>query len=100
MSTNDKYLVIAGVIICLVIAVLSPFIASSNPDGLEKSAESLASNPEPEPALQSPFPDYTIGGLDKIGEIVALALGIILTLVIAYIVAILLRRRNPPKASK
>ncbi|HMK54762.1 MAG TPA: PDGLE domain-containing protein [Methanobacteriaceae archaeon] len=100
MSTNDKYLVVAGVIICLVIAVMSPFIASSNPDGLEKSAESLAPNPEPEATLQSPFPDYTIEGLEKIGEIGALALGIIVTLVLAYIVALLLRRRNPPKASE
>jgi cobalt/nickel transport protein len=99
MSTNDKYLVIGGVIICLVIAVMSPFIASSNPDGLEKSAENLASNPEPESAIQVPFTDYSIEGLGKIGEIAALALGVLVTLVFAYIVALLLRRRNPPKTS-
>jgi cobalt/nickel transport protein len=99
MSTNDKYLVIAGVIICLVIAVMSPLIASPDPDGLEKSAED-AGVPEVEASYESPFPDYTIEGLDKIGEIAALAIGIIITLIIAYIVAIALRRRNPPEASK
>lgn len=100
MSPNDKKLVIAGVIICLVIAALSPFIASSNPDGLEKSAESLAQNPEPEASLSVPFPDYTFEPLGKIGEIGALAIGIIVTLLIALIVATILKRRSPPEASK
>jgi len=48
-------------------------------------------------SYESPFPDYTIEGLDKIGEISALVIGIIITLIIAYIVAIALRRRNPPE---
>lgn len=99
MSTNDKYLIIVGVIICLLIAFMSPFIASPDPDGLEKSAED-AGVPEVEASYQSPFPDYTIEGLDKIGEIAALAIGIIITLIVAYIIAILFKRRNPPEASK
>jgi cobalt/nickel transport protein len=98
MSTKDKYFVIGGLVICLVIACLSPFLASPDPDGLEKSAENLNVG-ESEPVIQSPFPDYTIEGLDKVGEIAALAIGIIVTLIIAYIVALLLRRRNPPEAS-
>jgi cobalt/nickel transport protein len=99
MSTKNKYFVIAGVIVCLVIAVMSPFIASSNPDGLEKSAEQLSTTNESS-IYSAPLPDYTFGPLGKIGEIAALALGIIVTLAIAYVVALLLRRRNPPKASK
>jgi len=98
MSTKDKYFVVGGLIICLVIAVMSPFLASSDPDGLEKSAENLNVG-ESEPVIQSPFPDYTIEGLDKVGEIAALAMGIIITLIIAYLVALLLRRRNPPKTT-
>lgn len=100
MNPNDKKLVIAGVIICILIAAMSPFIASSNPDGLEKSAESLAPNPEPESPLSVPFPDYTFEPLGKIGEIGALILGIIVTLAIAFIVATVLKRRKPPEASK
>jgi cobalt/nickel transport protein len=99
MSTKDKYFVIAGVLICLVIACMSPFLASPDPDGLEKSAENVGVG-ETEPALQAPFPDYTITGLEKIGEIAALVIGIILTLVIAYVIALLLRRKNPPEAAK
>jgi cobalt/nickel transport protein len=99
MSTRDKYFVIGGVIICLVIAIMSPFLASPDPDGLEKSAENVGV-PELGAAYQAPFPDYTIEGLAKIGEIAALAIGIIVTLVIAYLVALLLRRRTPPEVSK
>ena len=98
MSTKDKYFVIGGVIICLAIAFMSPFLASADPDGLEKSAEDVGV-PGSEAVYQSPFPDYTIEGLDKIGEIGALAIGIIVTLIIAFLVALLIRKRNPPKAS-
>lgn len=98
MSTRDKYFIIGGVVICLVIAFMSPFLASPDPDGLEKSAEDVGV-PEVESSYQAPFPDYAIEGLDKIGEIAALAIGIIITLAIAYIVAMLLRRRNPPETA-
>lgn len=99
MNSRDKSFVIGGIIICLVIAIMSPFIASSDPDGLEKSAENVGVG-ETEGFLSVPFPDYTIEGLDKIGEIAALALGIIVTLVLAWFVALLIRRRNPPEVSK
>jgi cobalt/nickel transport protein len=99
MRTKDKYFIIGGLIICLVIAVMSPFLASTDPDGLEKSAEDVGV-PESEVSYQAPFPDYTIEGLEKSGEITALAIGIIITLAIAYLVALLLRRRNPPEISK
>lgn len=39
LSKKDGYLIIVAVIICIIISCLSPFIASGNPDGLEKSAE-------------------------------------------------------------
>lgn len=98
MSTKDKYFIIGGLIICFVIACMSPFIASSDPDGLEKSAEDVGVS-EAEASYQAPMPDYSIEGLSSIGEIAALAIGIIITLIIAYIVAMLLRRRNPPETS-
>ena len=98
MSTKDKYFVIGGLIICLVIAFMSPFLASPDPDGLEKSAEDVGV-PEAEVSYQAPFPDYSIEGLEQIGEIAALVIGILVTLIIAYVVAMLLRRRNPPETS-
>lgn len=95
MSSKDRNLIIIGVIICLFIAVLSPFIASNNPDGLEKSAADLAPDTEPESAIGSPSPDYKLEQFGKFGEIVALVLGILITLIVAYFVAIILKRRKP-----
>ena len=99
MNSRDKSLVIGGILICLVIAIMSPFLASPDPDGLEKSAEDVGVG-ETEAALTAPFPDYTIEGLDKIGEIAALALGIIVTLGLAWLIALLIRRKKPPEVSK
>ncbi len=98
MRPKDRNFVIAGVIICLVIAVMAPFIASPNPDGLEKSAEQISTTEEGG-IFEAPLPDYTIEPLGKLGEIVALVLGILVTLAIAYIIAILIQRRNPPEPS-
>ena len=39
MDKKDVYLIVAAIIICVIICVLSPYIASGDPDGLEKSAE-------------------------------------------------------------
>ncbi len=99
MKTTDRNLIIGAVVLCLVIGALAPFIASPNPDGLEKSAGELMSNPDTEPVIQSLFPDYTIEPFGKVGEIVAMALGIVITLIIAYLVSLLLKRRNPPQKS-
>lgn len=99
MKAKDRNLIIGVVILCLVIGALAPFIASPNPDGLEKSAEQLMGNPETEPVLESPFPDYTIEPLGKLGEIIAMAIGIFITLIIAYLIALVIRKRTPPEVS-
>ena len=39
MDKKDMSLIVVAVVICIVISCLSPYIASGNPDGLEKSAE-------------------------------------------------------------
>ena len=39
MEKRDKILIVVAVIICIAICALSPYIASGDPDGLEKSAE-------------------------------------------------------------
>jgi len=93
MRIYDRNLIIAAVILCLIIGFLAPFITSSNPDGLEKSANQLMKNPKTEHALNAPMSDYNMLGLGKIGEILAMILGIMMTLVIAYIFAMLLKRR-------
>jgi len=98
MRKDDRNLIIAAVILCLVIGILAPFIASPNPDGLEKSAEQISNTVE-SGIYSAPMPDYAIPGLGKIGEIWAMFLGIIVTLVLALIVGrYISRRRKPPEA--
>ena len=94
MKTKDKYLIIAGIILCLVIAVLSPFIASSDPDGLEKSAgDSGVPEDFAISVVESPFPDYTMGDT-QIGEIAALTLGIVVTLIFGFVVAYIVKKQK------
>ena len=60
LSNQNKMLIVVGIVFCIALAVLSPYIASGDPDGLEKSAEdsSVAEDVE-SPVLEAPFPDYT-----------------------------------------
>lgn len=99
MNTKDKYLIIGGVIVCLLIAIVSPFIASSEPDGLEKAAEGVGVG-EMESTYESPLPDYSIEGLGKLGEIGALIIGVITTLIVALIITLIFKRRTPPEETK
>jgi cobalt/nickel transport protein len=101
MRPKDRNLIIVGVIICLVIAVLAPFIASSNPDGLEKSAEQISTSEEGG-IYTAPFSDYLIPVLGEgpLSGIVALIIGVLIALGIGYIAALVIRRRNPPKSSQ
>ncbi len=80
MNKKDKSLVIGGLIVAIIIAILAPFLASSNPDGLEKAAEHLAPNPEPEPQFEAPLPDYTIPALGEspLGGVISIVLGTLL----------------------
>ena len=100
MKKHDRNLIIAGVAICLIIAVMAPFIASSNPDGLEKSSEQLGGSESG--IYTAPFKDYTIGafGDSPFASIVALALGVFVALILGYGVSYILKRRKPPEALK
>lgn len=102
MSPKDKKLVLVGLAICIVIAALAPFIASSNPDGLEKTAEDVSSAEE-SAIYEAPMPDYTIplfGEDNPYGGILALVIGVLITLGLGYIAAIFLKRRTASEQSK
>ena len=95
LSQQDKYLIIVGIIFCLALAVLSPYIASGDPDGLEKSAEDAAVGEDVESAvIESPFPDYTYEPLDKLGEIAVLLLGGLITLAAGLGIGYALKKSN------
>ncbi len=101
MDKKDTYLIAVAFIICVVICCLSPYIASGDPDGLEKSAEDsgLAEDFSVEEIKGIPeavFPDYAFANDpdNQVLQIVALILGAIITLALGYVVATVVRSRN------
>ncbi|OWT33358.1 cobalt ABC transporter permease [Methanobrevibacter sp. 87.7] len=94
MDKKTEYLIIVGIVFCVVIACLSPFIASGDPDGLEKSAEdSNVPDSVEQSYLNIPMPDYTIGD-SSIGEVAALIIGALVTLCLGYGLAYVVRKHN------
>lgn len=98
MKNQDRNIIIAGVAICIVIAVLAPYLASSNPDGLEKSALQLNATDESSD-YQAPFADYNVPllGNGPYSEAIALVIGILVMLGLGYLVAYIFKRRKPPE---
>lgn len=101
MEKKDMVLIGAAILICVIICVLSPYIASGDPDGLEKSAEDsgLAEDFAIEEINGIPdaiFPDYAFADNpdNQVLQIVALVIGTIVTLVLGYAVAEVVRSRN------
>ena len=95
MEKRDKTLIIIAIAICVVICCLSPFIASGDPDGLEKSAEDAAV-PEnvTKEVVASPIPDYTYEPLAAIGEVGVLILGVLLTLLCGLAIGKLVQKKK------
>lgn len=101
MDKRDKTLIIIAIVICVIISCLSPFIASGDPDGLEKSAEDSGlaedfSVEEIKGIPEAPLPDYAFASNpDNQGlQIVALVIGVVVTLVIGFGVAYVVKSRN------
>ena len=90
MSNPNMKLLYVGLAIAILISILAPFLASSDPDGLESAAEKVigedifAELEEAEAAINSPMPDYSIEGKGKLGEIIAICLGTIGILAISF----------------
>ena len=101
MDKKDMGLIGVAVLICVVICVLSPYFASGDPDGLEKSAEDAGvpedfSIEEIKGIPDAIFPDYAFANDpdNQVLQIVALVIGAIVTLALGYAVAEVVRSRN------
>lgn len=95
MDKRDKTLIIIAIIISVIICCLAPFIASGDPDGLEKSAEDAnVSEDKATVVIAPPFPDYTFEPFESIGEVGVLILGVVLTLVCGWGIAEIVKRRS------
>jgi len=97
METKTKQFMIVGLIIAILIAVLAPFLASTNPDGLESTAEKIL-NPgvEEEAIIESPMPDYIIPSLgeDPISGAIAIVIGVIIVFGLSYGLGYLLKKKK------
>jgi len=84
-NRNTRFLY-AGIVIALLISILAPFLASSDPDGLESAAEGvlgeerMSALEELAPVFESPMPDYSIEGHGKAGEAGAIVIGTLIML--------------------
>lgn len=101
MDKKDQYLIVVAVVICIIVSCLSPYIASGDPDGLEKSAEDsgLAEDFQIEEINGIPeaiFPDYAFADNpdDQALQVVALIIGVIITLGLGYAVAEIVKNRS------
>lgn len=87
-NSNVKFFYV-GIAIALLLAVLAPFLASPDPDGLESAAGGVVEEAkmsqieEMEPVVGSPMPDYSIEGMGKSGEVLAIGVGTLAVLVIS-----------------
>lgn len=88
ISSGDKTILIAGGVIALLLAILSP-LASSHPDGLEWVAEQHGFLEHAQASLYNLIPDYTMPGISNpaLATIVAGILGFIIVFSVAYGVA-------------
>lgn len=97
MNPKNKRLLIGGLIMALIIGALSPFIASTNPDGLDASAEHLNPTIMDNPGYwQAPFADYLVPQLGDgpLAGVAALILGVLIALGFVYVVMEILKRRS------
>jgi cobalt/nickel transport protein len=101
MKPKDRNLIVVGVTICIIIAVLAPFIASTNPDGLEKTTEQVPTNGE-SGIYQAPFADYKIPflGDGPYSGVAALAIGVLIVLGLGYLGAFIIKKRRTQEISE
>jgi len=99
MDKRTKRLIIGGIVAAILIGILSAFIASSDPDGLEKSIEEILPDFEDDHIIESPMPDYNVPsvGENPISSSIAIIVGIIIVFILAYGLGYLLKRKNRKK---
>ena len=88
ISRNTLVVVAAAI---LVLAVAAPYIASTNPDGLEQAMVMFMGEEKIETTLDAsmqysaPMPDYSISGLGRAGEVLSIVAGTILVLAVGLL---------------
>lgn len=102
---SDGRIMVVGALIAIIISVLAPFLASSNPDGLDKNLVELVGGGDEEHAeeiigerapieYEAPMPDYSIEGQGKPGEVAAIVMGTIFMLLLGLGIGRVLERNR------
>ncbi len=105
MTPENTKIIIAGAAIAILLAILAPFLASPNPDGLDKNLITLVGGGSEEHAekiieeknqvgYEPPFPDYSIEGMDKAGEVLSILIGTVMMLVLALGLSSILKKNK------
>lgn len=100
MNKKQRNLLIAGISIAVIIGVLSPFITSTQPDGLEKSADILNPSVNNNPGYwHAPFNDYIVSQLGNgpLAGIAALLIGVFIAFGAVAIITLAVRSRSNKK---
>ena len=95
MSTGRRTgWVLAGLTIAVVVVVAAAFLASGDPDGLERVAENLGFGDAAEGSPFSIIADYVVPGLDgPLATVVAGVIGVAVLFVLLWLVGKALARR-------
>lgn len=94
--TRTRSLIVAGLAIALAVAVSSAWLASGDPDGLERVAEDNEFiHTAKDPGYQI-LPDYTIPGIEheQLSTAIAGIVGVLVVGGLTYGAGVLLRRRR------
>jgi cobalt/nickel transport system permease protein len=116
-SKTKDMVIVAGITIALAIAIFAPYYASTYPDGLDSTFlsaygakdtnavhidESKATLAEAAVAektgnmysWEAPFPDYTLPGLDKPGEVLAIIFGVLVLFILGFGISRFIARQH------
>ena len=95
MSRNK--FIIGGLGLIVLLGIMAPFLASSEPDGLEATLEQAGTlESEDTNTYESPMPDYSLPflGNSPISLIVASVIGILVVFGLTYGVLLILKKRK------
>lgn len=100
---RDRWFLLSGLVVALLLAAVVSFYASSSPDGLEKVAadKGIDAKEEPHALSDSPFADYGTKGVDDerlSGGLAGLA-GVGITFVVGGAVFLAVRRRGDSQST-
>jgi len=96
MDKKTKQFIIGGIIAAILIAIVSAFLASNDPDGLEKSIEEILPDFEDNHLIESPMSDYIFPpvGESPISSSIAIIVGVIIVFILAYGLGYFVKRKN------